>query len=212
MAGPAASNVWSLQASVVHSWPAHKDRVRVVAAHPNECAVLTAGRGAVPGRDGAVPVVRVWSLSDCHARVQYVGHRAAINGMLVLRAARGGGAVVASVDVSGQLHVWSCDSGQQLGVLAAAPVPTQPQGTGVGAMGLTPGGGASGVGGGGGMGVGVSGLANMDGKTGGGGGGGGGVAGSGLVEGGAGGVGLEGLGLEPGGLVAGSAWSELVDR
>ncbi len=185
----------------------------MVAAHPNECAVLTAGRGAVPGRDGAVPVVRVWSLSDCHARVQYVGHRAAINGMLVLRAARGGGAVVASVDVTGQLHVWACDSGQQLGVLAPAPVPMQPQGAGVGVMGLSPGGGAS-VGVGGGMGAVVSGLGSMEGKTGGGGGGGGGggAAGSGLVEGGAGGVGLEGLGLEPGGLVAGSAWSELVDR
>ncbi|GIL63862.1 hypothetical protein Vafri_17726, partial [Volvox africanus] len=56
-APPPAGDVWSLQAAVVHSWPAHRDRIRAVAVHPGECAVLTAGRGMVAGREG--PVVRV---------------------------------------------------------------------------------------------------------------------------------------------------------
>ncbi|EFJ45702.1 hypothetical protein VOLCADRAFT_93838, partial [Volvox carteri f. nagariensis] len=115
-APPAAGDVWSLQAAVVHSWPAHRDRIRALAAHPGECAVLTAGRGMVAGREG--PVVRVWSLADCQARVQYGGHRAAVHALLLIRAARAGGAVVASLDAAAQLHVWAYDTGQQLACFA----------------------------------------------------------------------------------------------
>ncbi|GIL93181.1 hypothetical protein Vretifemale_20578, partial [Volvox reticuliferus] len=139
-APPPAGDVWSLQAAVVHSWPAHRDRIRAVAVHPGECAVLTAGRGMVGGREG--PVVRVWSLSDCQARVQYGGHRAAVHSLLLFRAARAGGAVVASLDAAGQLHVWAYDNGQQLACFAPVNVSG-----GIATGGGGAGGGASGAGG-----------------------------------------------------------------
>eukprot|EP00198_Chlamydomonas_reinhardtii_P012185 XP_001701522.1 predicted protein [Chlamydomonas reinhardtii] len=55
--------------------------------------------------------------STALARVQYCGHRAPVHGVAVLRAAgrvASGGAVGASLDAAGQLHVWALDSGQQL--------------------------------------------------------------------------------------------------
>ncbi|KAG2487022.1 hypothetical protein HYH03_014392 [Edaphochlamys debaryana] len=149
-AAPPSGDVWRLQASVVHSWPAHRvDRIRAVAVHPYEHAVLTAGRGAVGGREGA-PVVRVWGLSDCQARVQYGGHRTAVTSLLVLRAARGGGAVAASLDAGGQLHVWDVEGGKQLAVFAAphftagAAAAGGASGAGAGGAAASGGGGAAG--------------------------------------------------------------------
>ncbi|GIM16812.1 hypothetical protein Vretimale_19387, partial [Volvox reticuliferus] len=88
------------------------------------------------------PVVRVWSLSDCQARVQYGGHRAAVHSLLLFRAARAGGAVVASLDAAGQLHVWAYDNGQQLACFAPVNVSG-----GIATGGGGAGGGASGAGG-----------------------------------------------------------------
>ena len=64
---------WSLRAEAVHSWPAHRGRVRCLAAAPSEALLLTAGRGrgSSSGRDGSV--VRVWNLDECTVQAQYTG-------------------------------------------------------------------------------------------------------------------------------------------
>ncbi len=59
---------WALQARVVHAWPAHKERLRCLAASEREDLLLTAGRGQAAGR-GAQQVVRAWDLGSCEAQV-----------------------------------------------------------------------------------------------------------------------------------------------
>ncbi|KXZ45563.1 hypothetical protein GPECTOR_53g149 [Gonium pectorale] len=118
------------------------------------------------------------------AHVQYGGHRAAVQSLLLLRAARAGGAVVASLDAAGQLHLWSYDSGQQLACFAPAAAP-----------GVAAGSGGAGAGSG----------------SGGAGGGSGGAGGAGASA-GAGGGGGSGGAEAHAGAEAGSAWSDIVDR
>ena len=60
--GGGGDRPWRLKASVVHSWRAHRERMRALAVTGSEGTVVTAGRGLVNGRDSEV--VRCWRLSD----------------------------------------------------------------------------------------------------------------------------------------------------
>ncbi|KAF8066311.1 GFS12 [Scenedesmus sp. PABB004] len=93
---------WSLGAVALHAWPAHRERLRALAVDPGERWVATAGRG----------VVRVWELADAETKVQYAGHRGA--GVARLAFVGCGSGAVASLDVTGSIHVWSRATGTQL--------------------------------------------------------------------------------------------------
>lgn len=78
------------------------------------CVPGVAGRGVLSGRGGVV--VRAWDLASCTAIAQYTGHTRAVHTLLPLPtpgwAAGAGpgearsGCLVASLDVTGGLHVW----------------------------------------------------------------------------------------------------------
>lgn len=77
---------------------------------PPAAAAAAAGRGG--GREAGgphSPVVRVWELADAETKVQYAGHTAAVHKLAFLGP---GGAAVASLDVSGAIHVWSRSTGR----------------------------------------------------------------------------------------------------
>eukprot|EP00798_Chlamydomonas_sp_ICE-L_P029717 gene29717-5152_t len=100
--------VWNLQAVAVHSWTAHRERVRCLAISPTEKYILSGGRGA--GGSGAPHVVRCWDLEDCKTRIQYYGHQHPVNAVTLL----GDGGAAASLDLGGRVHVWSPKSGKLL--------------------------------------------------------------------------------------------------
>eukprot|EP00775_Hariotina_reticulata_P009746 gene9746-9904_t len=92
-------------------WPAHRDKLRALAVDPGERLIATAGRSGVRDASAAVaasaigaPVVRVWECADAEAKVQYTGHAAAVTKVAFLGSS--GSSTVASLDVSGALHVW----------------------------------------------------------------------------------------------------------
>lgn len=67
------------------------------------------GRGQVSGKDSVV--VRCWNLCDCEAKVQYAGHATSVHAIMFLGPHAN---TVASLDVSGGIHVWSKDTGVSL--------------------------------------------------------------------------------------------------
>jgi WD40 repeat protein len=73
----------------------------------------SAGRGGARegGGSQAPSVVRVWELADAETKVQYAGHSAAVHKLAFLGP---GSAAVASLDVSGAIHVWSRSTGRSL--------------------------------------------------------------------------------------------------
>lgn len=77
-------------------------------------AVDTAGRGGAReagSSSGSNWVVRVWELADAEAKVQYSAHTAAVHQVAFLGPHS---PAVASLDVSGAIHVWSRTTGMQL--------------------------------------------------------------------------------------------------
>jgi WD40 repeat protein len=71
------------------------------------------GRGGARegGSSQSSSVVRVWELADAETKVQYAGHSAAVHKLAFLGP---GSAAVASLDVSGAIHVWSRSTGKRL--------------------------------------------------------------------------------------------------
>lgn len=103
---------------------------------PADCALpsrslFPAGRGGTREASGSSSgsgsnwVVRVWELADAEAKVQYAAHTAAVHQVAFLGPCS---PVVASLDVSGAIHVWSRTSGSQL--QAFAPVDLAESGAG----------------------------------------------------------------------------------
>jgi hypothetical protein len=72
---------------------------------------LCTGRGGAREGGGSQPssVVRVWELADAETKVQYAGHSAAVHKLAFLGPCS---AAVASLDVSGAIHVWSRITGR----------------------------------------------------------------------------------------------------
>lgn len=73
---------------------------------------MASGRGGAreAGSSSGTSVVRVWELADAEAKVQYAAHSAGVNQVAFLGP---GSTVVASLDVSGALHVWSRVTGKE---------------------------------------------------------------------------------------------------
>lgn len=70
---------------------------------PGRSGVRDASAATAAATVGA-PVVRVWECADAEAKVQYTGHAAAVTKVTFLGSS--GSSAVASLDVSGALHVW----------------------------------------------------------------------------------------------------------